>query len=1018
MARTSSSRSASSRAHLPTAEATIPWPQFLLYVLFALSGFSGLIYESIWTHYLKLFLGHAAYAQTLVLALFMGGMALGAWWASRLGARRRNLLMTYALVEGVIGLCALVFHSIFVAATDAAYASWIPALGSTAAVEILKWTLSAALILPQTILLGMTFPFMSAAVLRRFPRTPGASISTLYFCNSLGAAVGVLASGFVLIESVGLPGTVLTAGLINIVVALIVWRMAKDSVEQRAAKPTTARQTKDIDARKGFLIVAFITGAASFLYEIGWIRMLSLVLGASTHAFELMLSAFILGLALGGWWIRRRIDRIAEPTRFLGFVQVAMGLFALLTLVAYNASFDVMKAIMSALARTDGGYRLFNLGSHAIALGIMLPATFCAGTTLPLITYVLLRRGGGEASIGRVYSANTVGAIAGVLFAIHVGLPTMGVKGVIALGAALDMALGIVLLRSALKHRAEHLPWTATALGVSALLFVAFGVQFDSYKMVSAVYRFGALYQPGAVEVLFHQDGKTATVDLVKHGDGGISVRTNAKSDAVIDSIAGLPASGDEVTMTLLGAVPVILHPQARTAANIGFGSGLSTHVLLAHPTLERVDTIEIEPAMVRAARGFYPRVDAAFDDPRSHIYIDDAKAFFAAHRARYDIIVSEPSNPWVSGIGGLFSDEFYRRARTHLNPGGLFVQWLQAYEIDLPLVASVMKAVGRNFNDYAVFAAHNADLIIVATPSGRIPEIDARALAAPRMAELLRIVDIRGVDDFMLRRIGDRTLLEPLFASMRTPMNSDYFPILDLSAVRTRFLNSNAFAVERLTIAPLPVLDMLDTTVRRAKMRNVTHAYQFERAAQTHAAILIADYLARNPREVDVGVLSADTRRHLLLIQRLARDCGVDDVPLWLDSVFYITSKITPFLPAAESMPVFQRLRVSACYARLAPEERESLVLFDAIARRDAAVMARISEKLLALEVGEGEQRRYILGAGMLGYLAQHHAADALRLWQVHAKTALTGVAAPETWLQLLYAHSAMDRAVAISRD
>src|SRR5205823_2506523 len=172
-----------------------------------------------------------------------------------------------------------------------------------------------------------------------------------------------------------------------------------------------------------FLSIALLTGASSFIYEVTWIRMLALVLGASTHAFELMLSAFILGLALGGLWIQRRIDRLAAPVRTLAYLQVAMGVLALGTLFLYGQTFTVMRWVVLHLPHDEHGYALFSLWSDGIAVAIMLPATFCAGTTLPLITFHLMKRGHGEASIGAVYAANTVGAIAGVFCAVHVGLP-------------------------------------------------------------------------------------------------------------------------------------------------------------------------------------------------------------------------------------------------------------------------------------------------------------------------------------------------------------------------------------------------------------------------------------------------------------------------------------------------------------------------------------------------------------------------------------------------------------------
>jgi predicted membrane-bound spermidine synthase len=326
------------------------------YVLFTASGFAGLIYESIWTHYLKLFLGHAAYAQSLVLAVFMGGMAAGAALCGRFSARIANPLVAYALAEAVIGVLALAFHALFVGLTDWSYDALLPALGGEWRALGAKLALSCLMILPQSVLLGMTFPLMSAGLARAHPRHAGQSVAMLYFTNSLGGTAGVLASGFVLIAWVGLPGTLRIAGGLNVFIAGAVWLLA------RPMQISPLKATGRTDAAALLLLVAFFTGLASFIYEIVWIRMLSLVLGASTHSFELMLATFILGLALGGLAVRRRVDAAAEPARLLGWAQVAMGLAALATLPMYDLTFGLMESLMQGLAHSDTGYLLFNLG--------------------------------------------------------------------------------------------------------------------------------------------------------------------------------------------------------------------------------------------------------------------------------------------------------------------------------------------------------------------------------------------------------------------------------------------------------------------------------------------------------------------------------------------------------------------------------------------------------------------------------------------------------------------------------
>src|SRR5574341_965293 len=235
----------------------------LLFGLFTLSGFTGLIYESTWSHYLKLFLGTAAFAQSFVLAAFMGGMALGAWIASRATRRIGNLLATYGWIEAGIGLAALVFHEVFVWLTQASLETVIPALGSPLSVEIYKYTLCGMLIVPQTVLLGMTFPLMSGAVIRRSPEASGHHLAMLYFTNSIGAAAGALAAAFLLLGWIGMPGTMRAAGVLNLALAAAVLTLARAGEPQPpAAAPAAGAVPASAYLVRLFLVAAFVTGAA------------------------------------------------------------------------------------------------------------------------------------------------------------------------------------------------------------------------------------------------------------------------------------------------------------------------------------------------------------------------------------------------------------------------------------------------------------------------------------------------------------------------------------------------------------------------------------------------------------------------------------------------------------------------------------------------------------------------------------------------------------------------------------
>jgi predicted membrane-bound spermidine synthase len=978
-------------------------PRGAFYLVFVASGFAGLIYESIWTHYLKLFLGHAAYAQSLVLAVFMGGLAAGAWLCARVSRRLANPLRAYALIEAVIGALALLFHGLFVLATDWAYASLFPALGGEGLVLAAKIALCALLIAPQSLLLGMTFPLMSAGLARAHRATAGESVAMLYFSNSLGAALGVLASGFVMIAALGLPGTLTAAGLLNIGIAAAVWLLA-------GPEPRPAIQPQ-LDAERGrtvtlLLATAFFTGLASFVYEISWIRMLSLVLGASTHSFELMLSTFILGLALGGLAVRRRVDSTPSPERLLGAVQIAMALAALATLPLYDFTFSLMEALMMGLARSETGYLFFNVAGAAIAGLMMLPATIFAGMTLPLLTAAMLRRGAGESAIGQIYAANTLGAIAGVVLAVHAGLPLLGLKGALIAGGLVDAALGLLLLHFFAGKRSLRF-----ALAGCALLFLAvtFGVQLDANKMTAGVFRHGELALSRDAEVLFKKDGKTATVHLVRYPEA-TSLRTNGKSDGSINLDPAGERGTDEITMVLTGALPLALKPDARSAAVIGIGTGLTTHTLLQSLDIERVETIEIEPAMAEASRGFLPRNSGAFADPRGAILIDDAKAFFAANRRRYDVIVSEPSNPWVSGVAGLFTREFYRRIRGHLAEGGLLVQWFQLYEVDPSLVASVMRALGEEFPHYAVFAPSDHDLLIVAGEAEIPLPAQARVFEHPGVAKELWTVHILTAGDFDARYIGNRATLEPLFASYGMPANSDYAPVLDLNAARHRFMEKSASSIVALLNMDVPALELLEPSrSRRPPNPLFAGAYAFERIENTRLAWYARNFLlgARSP---EPDAVPAQLQKDLELMKLRLIDCREPrELDVWLDSALRVARSVNPYLSADDAAAVWLRTARTPCFAGLYEFQKTWLALFRAVGARDSARMAELAARLLGSERPYGsEARQYLLMAAMAGYIAEREPERALELWRTHAKAIARAAATPA--FRLLRCHAQND--------
>jgi spermidine synthase len=984
---------------------------YTILFIFTVSGFSGLIYESIWAHYLKLFLGHAAYAQTLVLAIFMGGMAFGSWICSRYSVRWKKLLLGYALAEGLIGLSALLFHTVFDRAAQLSYTGIIPLLNSAAAANAYKWALSALLILPQSILLGMTFPLMSAGIIRLVPQKTGKILALLYFTNSLGAAIGVLASGFLLIRFLGLPGTIGLAGMINIAIALSVWLLVKRQPGEpfRTGVESSQRPARADGRYRLFLFASFLTGAASFIYEIGWIRMLNLVLGSSTHAFELMLSAFILGLAFGGLWIQHRIDGLAVPARMLAAVQIAMGVFALCTLPLYGYTFDVMGWLVNTLSRTDQGYLLFNLSSSAIAMATMLPATFCAGMTLPLITYSLLKRDYGERSIGAVYAANTVGAIIGIFFAIHIGFPVFGLKNLITFGAACDIALGVLLFWVAAAYTEKRRPLLITIASICVVAIALFFFRLDPYKMTSEVYRTGELLSSDEIEFKYYRDGKTATIStFLEKETGVVAINTNGKTDASINMSPGRQPSGDEPTMILAAVLPMAFHPQAGTAANIGLGSGLTTQTLLGNPRLRRVDTVEIEETVVEAAKSFRPRVDLVYTDPRSTVFIEDAKTFFSVHGKKYDIIISEPSNPWVSGVAGLFSQEFYALLNRYLTEEGLFVQWIQLYEVDNDIVLSVLKAISDHFSDFVVYAAHDRDMLIVAKKKGKLSEPDPDILNIPAISGALERVFIKGMQDIALRKIGNKRSLKGLLETSPVRANSDYDPFVDQSAGRTRFLRANAYDFHNLSQMILPVPEMLQGADPSWTATDVSLPSFYFKSRSAYKAMALRDYCLQGSFGSKYGRVPPAVEKQAVEFRQIFYDCRTESDPIDRFGLLTHTAMdLIPYLRPQELASVWEKLESGSCTGLLSSEEKNWIALFKAVGSRDAGAMVRGAKVIL--ESGkriEPVALRFLVASGMVGSLMQSDRGGSFRFWSSY-RSILFGGGRPDLFFRMLAAES-----------
>ena len=775
----------------------------LVYFLFALSGFAGLIYEGSWARYLKLFLGHSSYGQVLTLCIYMGGLAIGSFVAGKMVEKVKRPLLGYAAVELAIGIGGVAYHPLYNLLTGFFFDSeWVAGLGFTGA-EVAKVVLATGSTLPIAIAVGMTFPFIAAGLMRK----SGAEVSLpmLYFTNSLGSAIGILVTSYMLIPELGNHITLCVAASINFLLAMVFGFIgfttsptreedeelspAGEGAEQAPLNEDYVAEHKlAMPPKSTWFWIAGITGLTSFIYEIVWIRLLSLLMGSSSHSFDQMLSAFILGLAIGSAVSGKLLKK--DSLVVLSMAQILMAFFALCTLYFHKPFWGMMNEANQIFNPTNDGYVCWSLFKYALSVLWMVPTSFFAGMTLPLITIILTRAFKSEAPIGKVYGWNTVGSILGSAGGGLLLLPLLQLKGALVLAAVLDFAIGFALLVIYRKRFRYSVPfYVICAFMILPSIFIG----FDPHLITSGAFRAYKNLHPD--EKIIVRDGKTATISF-HESEVHYYIKTNGKADASLGKNRENPIEGDELTQAATAFMPMAMKTEPYDAAMVGFGSGMGAHYLLADPLLKDFDCVEIEQEMMDLAKGFYPWNSRGYDDPRIHIYIDDAQTFFLTNRRKYDLMISVPSNPWVSGVASLFSHEFYTKMRRYIKPGGLWVQWIQTYEFNDQLFLNILKALDVAFPYVSLYKApEEPDIIIIASDEPvyqkGIGRFSTDSVLVKEFKRIHRDPEFFGEQNFLFTSKMVKSLLDGVAP------NSIFTPIVDNKAEEARFVHSQAHIVQ-----------------------------------------------------------------------------------------------------------------------------------------------------------------------------------------------------------------------------
>ncbi|MDH5512337.1 MAG: fused MFS/spermidine synthase [Gammaproteobacteria bacterium] len=664
--------------------------RLLVLTLFFFSGACGLVYQIVWVRMLTHVFGTTAAAVGVVLAAFMSGLALGSWLLGKVADRNPNPLRFYAILEIGIGLAALAAHFLLGRITPVYLALYEISGQSEATLAAARFILAFGLVMLPTFLMGATLPVLARFVVRRLAAA-GADLSTLYAINTAGAVAGAMASGFYLIGSLGIHVTVYVAVAGNLVLGLIAWaasgRMSPAPVAA-APRPKT-RRTPEAPSEQALpratfallLLALGISGLTSFAYEIYWTRALVFVLGNSTYALTTMLTAFISGIALGGYLARLAVDRVADRVALFGWIQVLIAVSSAVALPLLFAFIDP-QAIRLFLGEAAGAPGQLTFARFGIALLVMLVPATLIGATFPLVGragIVDLQHTGRR--IGLIYASNTLGNVAGALLPGFVLLNWLGIQRGILLMAALNAVIGFTFLARRLSG-ARYLRWAAPTAAVGALLVLA---------RVPLDFQFPSEGERPTHRTLFYRDGPSATTKVTLDPDTGDKVMA-------IDGIVIGGNTFTEYKQLLLAHLPKFLRDDVSTELSIGLGSGMLAGESIRHERVQAITCVEIEPSVVAGAAFFADENHRVLSNPRVRIVIDDIANYLRTTSDRYHVIsADEKTSLDYASNGFSYSREYYFLLRQRLAPGGILIQWMPA---NLPpsQYAMVLKTFADSF--------------------------------------------------------------------------------------------------------------------------------------------------------------------------------------------------------------------------------------------------------------------------------------------------------------------------------
>ena len=771
----------------------------LIYLCVLLSGMAALVYEIVWARSLTLFIGTTAYAHTAVLTAYMTGLALGSLVVGRVADRISSPLKLYAWLEIGIGVFA-VFTPWLFPVLQQFYADTVSLAGlSGTSGQLMRFGIALLLLLIPTFLMGGTLPLLVKGLTRRPDGLLG-STARLYGLNTLGATLGAFAAGYLLIPTLGLKLTIYFAVVVNVLVGLLIL-VLRTRHETRLVFSMTCdnklrSQTDTLltDARLRWVLIGFaFSGFAALVYQTAWIKSLILVIGGSVYGFTITVTTFLAGIGIGSlaysWWAKgmdqARTLRLAAGLQFGVAVTALIGMGLIGTLP--ELFFEGYRAGLHT------SFYLFQAYIFLLCFIVMFVPTVLLGALFPLIVSVWTRANAIGQGVGTAYAANAFGTIIGALLGGLLLLPTIGIQASVILASLLSALVAVLFwfIVSGWSPNWKTLAWPAYGLATVGLT-IAIMPSWDRQIMTSGAYTNSYYWaKKDEAKIKTFKDRIKSRDNLYYHEgiDGLVNIYDGKRQRVlVINGKAQASTRGDLPTQILLAQLPMMLRPDATEVLNIGLGAGISAGSVTLHQKLEQLDIVEFSSGVVEGNHLFNEYNHSVLDNPKVKLYVMDGRNFILANKQKYDVIVSEPSHPWISGVSNLFTREFMEAARDQLKPGGILSQWIQTYAMDTDSVKILLNTVRSTFDYVSVWLPRDGDLIVIASNQPYFYHYPAlvEQFNDTTISEELARIKIENPVQLMNKLLFQGSALASY--TRQSAINSDDDPIIEYQAPRALF--------------------------------------------------------------------------------------------------------------------------------------------------------------------------------------------------------------------------------------